>query len=49
MKKVKKGLSAEKIADIFEEDTEIIKKICIAIQTCEGQCTIDDVYEQLYK
>lgn len=49
MKKVKKGLSAEKIADIFEEDTEIIKKICIAIQTCEGQCTIDDIYEQLYK
>ena len=49
MKKVKKGLSAEEISDIFEEDTEIIKKICIAIQTCEGQCTIDDVYEQLYK
>ena len=48
-KKVKKGLSAEEISDIFEEDTEIIKKICIAIQTCEGQCTIDDVYEQLYK
>ena len=43
------GLSAEEISDIFEEDTEIIKKICIAIQTCEGQCTIDDVYEQLYK
>ena len=49
MKKVKKGLSAEEISDIFEEDTEIIKKICIAIQTYEGQCTIDDIYEQLYK
>lgn len=46
--KLNKGWGAEKIADLFEEDIEHVKKICEIAKKKGSDCEAEVIYDELY-
>ena len=46
--KLNKGWEVEKIADLFEEDIEHVKKICEIAKKRSSDCEAEEIYDELY-
>ena len=46
--KLNKGWEVEKIADLFEEDIEHVKKICEIAKRKSSDCDAEEIYDELY-
>ena len=48
-RKLIKGMSQSDIAELLEEDTSYVKKICDAIGDNPSECDVDEVVRKLSK